>query len=87
MGRRTRGRARRRAALAADLAVTVLGVAGLLGFLVAARMDESQSFALGVLAFVWFFSFAALKLGLPWFLARRAARASAGRSGSWAGRQ
>jgi hypothetical protein len=41
MGRRSR----MRAAVGADLAVTVLGVAGLLGFLMAGRMDDANAFA------------------------------------------
>jgi hypothetical protein len=36
---------RSRSAMAADLAVTVMGVGGFLGFLVAARMDEREHFA------------------------------------------
>jgi predicted lysophospholipase L1 biosynthesis ABC-type transport system permease subunit len=69
MGRR----AKRRSALAADLAVTILGVVGLLGFLVAARMDNPNASLFYAFAFVWFFIFGGIKLWLPWQLSKRAA--------------
>ena len=73
MGRRSR----MRRAMAADLAVTALGVAGLLGFLMAGRMDDANASPFDVLAFVWFFAFAGIKLSLPWLLKRAAARRAA----------
>jgi hypothetical protein len=75
MGRRSR----MRRASEADLAVTVLGVAGLLGFLMAGRMDDVNASPFDIFAFVWFFTFAAIKLSLPWLLKRAAARRSAER--------
>ena len=51
MGRRSR----MRAAVGADLAVTVLGVTGLLGFLMAGRMDDANASPFDIFAFVWFF--------------------------------
>jgi hypothetical protein len=75
MGRR----ARDRMAAMADLAVTVLGVAGFLGFLLAARMDDANASPFDVFAFAWFFIFGAIKACLPWLLSKRSAsrRASA----------
>jgi hypothetical protein len=70
MGRRSR----MRAASMAELAVTVLGVAGLLGFLMAGRMDDANASPFDIFAFVWFFTFAGIKLSLPWLLKRAAAR-------------
>jgi hypothetical protein len=70
MGRRSR----MRAAVGADLAVTVLGVAGLLGFLMAGRMDDVNASPFDIFAFVWFFTFGGIKLSLPWLLKRAAAR-------------
>jgi hypothetical protein len=61
-----------RTALAADLAVTVAGVVGFLGFLFAARMDDTGAWPFDVLAIAWPFTFGALKLGLPWLLSKRA---------------
>jgi hypothetical protein len=76
MGRR----ARARPAAMADLAVTVLGVAGFLGFLLAARMDDAIASPFDVFAFVWFFTFGGIKLCLPWLLSKRAAtRRASGR--------
>jgi len=63
MGRRTRELTE----TMANLAVTVLGVAGFLGFLVAARMDDANSSPFDVFAFAWFFIFGAIKACLPWF--------------------
>jgi hypothetical protein len=70
MGRRSR----MRTASTAELAVTVLGVAGLLGFLMAGRMDDANASPFDIFAFVWFFTFAGIKLSLPWLLKRAAAR-------------
>jgi hypothetical protein len=72
MGRRSR----MRAASGADLAVTVLGVTGLLGFLMAGRMDDANASPFDIFAFVWFFTFGGIKLSLPWLLKRAAARRS-----------
>lgn len=70
-----RRRSRQRAAAPADLAVTVLGVAGLLGFLMAGRMDGGPDASpFDIFAFVWFFTFGGIKLSLPWLLKRAAAR-------------
>jgi hypothetical protein len=69
MGRR----AKSRTALNADLVVTVLGVAGFLGFLCAARMDDADASPHDVFAFAWFFAFCAIKACLPWFLSKRVA--------------
>jgi predicted MFS family arabinose efflux permease len=77
MGRRTRERTE----AMANLAVTVLGVAGFLGFLVAARMDDANSSPFDVLAFAWFFIFGAIKACLPWLLSKRSASRRA--SGDW----
>ena len=76
MGRR----ARERRSATAYLAVTLLGVAGFLGFLMAARMDNANASPFDVIAFVWFFTFGAIRLCLPWMLAWRSAsgRASVG---------
>lgn len=65
----------------AHLAVTLLGVAGFLGFLLAARMDDANASPFDVFAFAWFFTFGTIKFCLPWMLARRSASscASAGR--------
>ena len=52
-----------------DLTVTLLGVVGFLGFLAAARMNES--FPFDVAAMVWFATFGAIKVGLPLLLERR----------------
>jgi hypothetical protein len=65
--------ARARTAATADLAVTVLGVAGFLGFLLAARMDDANASPFDVMAFVWFFTFGAIKVFLPWLLSKRSA--------------
>jgi predicted MFS family arabinose efflux permease len=62
-----------RTASTADLAVTVLGVMGLLGFLLAGRMDDANASPFDILAFVWFFTFGVIKLSLPWLLLKRAA--------------
>jgi hypothetical protein len=67
MGRR----ARARTAAMADLAVTVLGIAGFLGFLLTGRMDDANASPFDVFAFVWFFTFGGIKLCLPWLLSRR----------------
>jgi hypothetical protein len=64
-------RARMRRSAAADLAVSVLGVAGSLGFLMTGRMEDANASAFEVFAFVWFFAFAAIKLSLPWLLSKR----------------
>jgi hypothetical protein len=69
MGRR----AKVQQALAADVAVTILGIAGFLGFLLVARMDDANASPFDVLAFAWFFTFGAIKLCLPWLLRKRAA--------------
>jgi hypothetical protein len=63
-----------RAASTADLAVTVLGVMGLLGFLLAGRMDDTNASPFDIFAFVWFFTLGVIKLNLPWLLKRAAAR-------------
>ena len=68
-----RRRASERASRNTNLAVTVLGVAGFLGFLLVARMDDAKASPFDVIAFVWFFAFGAVKVCLPWLLARRAA--------------
>ncbi len=72
MGRRSR----MRVASIADLVVTALGVAGLLGFLMAGRMDDANASPFDIFAFAWFFTFAGIKLSLPWLLKRAAARSS-----------
>ena len=72
MGRRSE----MRTASMAELAVTVLGVAGLLGFLMAGRMDDANASPFDIFAFVWFFTFGGIKLSLPWLLKRAAARRS-----------
>jgi predicted MFS family arabinose efflux permease len=64
---------RSRSAMAADLAVTVMGVGGFLGFLVAARMDDANTSPFDVMAYAWFFGFLVLKLCLPWFRSKRIA--------------
>lgn len=69
MGRR----ARSRTALNADVVVTVLGVAGFLGFLWVARMDDADTSPYDVFAFAWFFAFCVIKACLPWFLSMRVA--------------
>jgi hypothetical protein len=69
MGRR----ARARTAATADLAVTVLGAAGFLGFLLAARMNDANASPFDAVAFTWFFTFGVIKLCLPWLLSKRAA--------------
>lgn len=66
-------RARLRRAAAAELTVTVLGVAGLLGFLMAGRMDDANASPFDVFAFIWFFAFAVIKFCLPWLLSKRPA--------------
>jgi predicted MFS family arabinose efflux permease len=66
-------RARMRKTVAADLAVTVLGVAGFLGFLLAGRMDNAHASPFDAFGFVWFFAFALIKLCLPWLLSKRRA--------------
>lgn len=65
-------RARSRAALVADLAVTVIGVMGFLGFLAAARLDDAHASMLDVMAFIWFAILGTVKLCLPRMLFRRA---------------
>jgi hypothetical protein len=74
----------------ADFAVTVLGVVGFLGFLLAGRMDDANSSPFDVFAFVWFFTFGGIKSCLPWLLSKRAAakrdsgpRAFGSTIGSW----
>jgi hypothetical protein len=67
MGRR----ARKRFALNADMAVTVLGVVGFLGFLVAARMESANSSPYDYMAYAWFFAFGVIKFCLPWMLSKR----------------
>lgn len=49
-----------------DVAVTLLGVVGFLGFLAAARMSGPDASLFDVLAFGWFFFFGAIKLCKPW---------------------
>jgi hypothetical protein len=66
-------RARSRSAIAADLAVTVMGVGGFLGFLVAARMDDANASPFDGMAYAWLFGFLMLKLCLPWFRSKRIA--------------
>jgi hypothetical protein len=66
-------RARSRSAMAADLAVTEMGVGGFLGFLVAARMDDANTSPFDIMAYAWFFGFLVLKLCLPWFGSKRIA--------------
>jgi hypothetical protein len=64
----------------ADFAVTALGVAGLLGFLLVGRMDDANASPFDVFAFVWFFMFGGIKFFLPWLLSKRAeAKRGAGR--------
>jgi hypothetical protein len=63
-------------AFAADLAVTVLGVAGFLGFFAAGRMDDANASPFDIFAFVWFFTFGGIKLSLPWLLKRARAKRS-----------
>jgi hypothetical protein len=53
------------------LAVTVLGIAGFLGFLLTGQMDDANASPFDVFAFVWFFTFGGIKLCLPWLLSRR----------------
>ena len=77
MGRR----ARECTGAMADLTVTVLGVAGFLGFLLTARMDDANASSFDVFAFAWFFIFGAIKACLPWILSRRSASRRA--SGDW----
>jgi hypothetical protein len=60
----------------AELAVTVLGVAGLVGFLMAGRMDDANASPFDIFAFAWFFTFGGIKLSLPWLLKRVATRRS-----------
>jgi hypothetical protein len=60
----------------AELVVTVLGVAGLLGFLMAGRMDDANASPFDIFGFVWFFTFGGIKLSLPLLLRRAAARRS-----------
>lgn len=79
MGRK----ARVRTAAMADFAVTVLGVAGFIGFLLAGRMDDANASPFDVFAFVWFFTFGGIKFCLPWLLSRRAA-GKRDSSGRWA---
>lgn len=69
MGRK----ARARIAATADLAVTILGVAGFLGFLLVARMYDANTSPFDVVAFIWFFTFGGIKACLPWLLSKRAA--------------
>jgi hypothetical protein len=66
-------RARSRSAMAADLAVTIMGVGGFLGFLVTARMDDANASPFDVMGYAWFFGFLVLKLCLPWFRSKRIA--------------
>jgi hypothetical protein len=73
---------------AADLAVTILGVGGLLGFLLAGRMDGGANASpFDVFAFVWFFTFGGIKLSVPWLSKRAAARRAADRREERSGRQ
>jgi predicted MFS family arabinose efflux permease len=65
-------RARSQAAALADSMLTVLGVAGFLGFLVTARMDDANASPFDAMAYAWFFVFLVLKMCLPWFRSRRA---------------
>jgi hypothetical protein len=65
-------RARSGTALFMDSVVTVLGVAGFLGFLAAARMDDANASPFDAMAYAWFFGFLVLKMCLPWFRSRRA---------------
>jgi hypothetical protein len=60
----------------AELVVTILGVAGLLGFLMVGRMDDANASPFDIFGFVWFFTFGGIKLSLPWLLGRAAARRS-----------
>jgi hypothetical protein len=62
-----------RKAAMADLTVTVLGVAGFLGFLMVGRMDDANASPFDIFAFVWFFAFAVIKFCSPWLLSRRPA--------------
>jgi hypothetical protein len=62
MGRRVR----ERRSATAHLAVTLLGITGFLGFLMAARMDDANASPFDVIAFSWFFAFGTIKLCLPW---------------------
>ena len=61
-------RARKRLASNSDLAVTVLGIVGFLGFLVVARMESANSSPYDYMAYAWFFAFGAIKFCLPWIL-------------------
>jgi hypothetical protein len=72
-------RARSRTALTADLTVTVLGVVGFLGFLVAARMDDANSSPFDAMAYIWFFAFGGIKFCLPRFRSKREELGRAGR--------
>jgi hypothetical protein len=65
MGRRTK----MHKAETIDLAVTLLGIVGFLGFLAAARMNDS--FPFDVVVMVWFATFGAIKVGLPLLLEKR----------------
>ena len=68
-----RRKARNRRAAAANLLVTVLGIAGFLGFLAIARMDDPNASPFDYLAFGWLFAFAAIKASLPRLLSKRSA--------------
>jgi hypothetical protein len=52
-----------------DLAVTLLGIVGFLGFLAAARMNDS--FPFDIVAMVWFATFGAIKVSLLLLLEKR----------------
>jgi hypothetical protein len=77
MGRR----ARARTASIADWAVTLLGVAGVLGFVLAARIDDENALSYDVFAFIWFFTFGCIKLSLPRLLSKWNAAKSGGSLG------
>lgn len=64
-------RARSRTTSLFDMTITVLGVVGFLGFLVAARRDDANASPFDAMAYAWFFAFLVLKMCLPWFRSRR----------------
>lgn len=73
----------------AELAVTMLGVVGFLGFLLTARMDDVNASPFDVLAFVWFITFGIIRLCLPRLLSklrRQDESPSLRMSSSWTGR-
>jgi len=55
----------------AGVSVDALGVVGFLSFFAASRLDDAPYSPFGVMAFVWFLGFIAIKATLPWLLSRR----------------